>query len=249
MLLYCTILERRAKLIRAALALTVVFSLSLTMVAVDVHLHVARADSSSSAPEALPHIVAFGDSLTAGLGVSANDAYPAQLQRRLDAQGFRYRVINAGVSGETTAGGLRRVPWVLKNKPEIVILELGANDGLRGLRLEETKANLEQIIQQVQRSGARIILAGMRLPPNYGKDYIAGFERMFPELADRYHLPLIPFFLEGVAASDTLNQADGIHPTAEGYERVVEGVFQKLRPLLKKDSPTPQGDKQGLLPR
>ena len=110
MLLYCTILERRAKLIRAALALTVVLSLSLTMVAVDVHLRVARADSSSSAPEALPHIVAFGDSLTAGLGVSANDAYPAQLQRRLDAQGFRYRVINAGVSGETTTDGLRRVP-------------------------------------------------------------------------------------------------------------------------------------------
>jgi len=242
-------LERRAKLIRTALASTVVLSLSITVIGFDAPLRVARADLSSSLPEVLPQIVAFGDSLTAGLGVSANDAYPAQLQRRLDALGFRYRVINAGVSGETTAGGLRRVPWVLKNKPEIVILELGANDGLRGMRLEETKANLEQIIQHVQRSGARIILAGMKLPPNYGKDYIAGFERIFPELADQYHLPLIPFFLEGVAASGTLNQADGIHPTAEGYERVVEGVFQKLRPLLRKDSHTPQGEKQGLLPR
>jgi len=228
---------------------TVILSLSLTMIGVDAHLHLACADLPSTLPEALPQIVAFGDSLTAGLGVSANDAYPAQLQRRLDGLGFRYRVINAGVSGETTAGGLRRVPWVLKNKPEIVILELGANDGLRGLRLEETRANLEAIIQQVQRSGARIILAGMKLPPNYGKDYIAGFERMFPELAERHHLLLIPFFLEGVAASGALNQADGIHPTAEGYERVVEGVFQKLRPLLKKDSHTPQDNKPGLLPR
>jgi len=179
-----------------------------------------------------PRIVAFGDSLTAGLGVAADETYPAELQRRLDALGLRYRVINAGVSGETTAGGLRRVPWVLRSNPEIVILELGANDGLRGLRVDETQANLEQIIQQLQRSCVQVILAGMKLPPNYGKDYLSGFERIYPELAARYRLPLIPFFLEGVAASDALNQADGIHPTAQGYRLIVESMLRVIQPVL-----------------
>jgi acyl-CoA thioesterase-1 len=195
-----------------------------------------------------PRIVAFGDSLTAGLGVAADETYPAELQRRLDALGFRYRVINAGVSGETTAGGLRRVPWVLRSNPEIVILELGANDGLRGLRVNETQANLEQIIQQLQQSGVQVILAGMKLPPNYGKDYLSGFERIYPELAARYRLPLIPFFLEGVAASDSFNQADGIHPTARGYRMIVETMLRTIQPVLtnagkikkreKKETPT-----------
>ncbi len=180
-----------------------------------------------------PRIVAFGDSLTAGLGVAANETYPAELQRRLDALGLRYRVINAGVSGETTAGGLRRVPWILRSKPEIVILELGANDGLRGLRVEETKANLERIIQQLQQSGTHVVLAGMKLPPNYGNAYLAAFERLYPDLATRYRLPLIPFFLEGVAASNTLNQADGIHPTARGYRAIVDMMLGRLRPVLR----------------
>ena len=180
-----------------------------------------------------PRIVAFGDSLTAGLGVAANETYPAELQRRLDALGLRYRVINAGVSGETTAGGLRRVPWILRSKPEIVILELGANDGLRGLRVEETKANLEHIIQQLQQSGTHVVLAGMKLPPNYGNDYLSAFERLYPDLATRYRLPLIPFFLEGVAASTTLNQSDGIHPTARGYRAIVETMLERLQPVLR----------------
>lgn len=236
MLLYCTTLERRVKLIRNVLASTIIFSLSLMAIGIDGLSREARAESSESSSDALPKIVAFGDSLTAGLGMRAGEAYPAQLQRRLDALGFRYRVINAGVSGETTAGGLRRVLWILKSQPEIVILELGANDGLRGLQLEETKANLEQMIQLIQRSGAKIVLAGMKLPPNYGKDYIDGFERIYRELAKQYHLPLIPFFLEGVAGSAQMNQADGIHPTAAGYELVVDGVFRKLKPLLKNGS-------------
>ena len=181
-----------------------------------------------------PKIVAFGDSLTAGLGVAADEAYPAQLQRRLDALGLRYRVVNAGVSGETTAGGVRRVPWILRVRPEVVILELGANDGLRGLRVDETEGNLEQIIQQLQRSGVQVILAGMKLPPNYGKEYLSGFERIYPELAARYRLPLIPFFLEGVAASHTLNQADGIHPTAQGYRMIVETMLRTIGPVLVK---------------
>lgn len=179
-----------------------------------------------------PRIVAFGDSLTAGLGVAAEHAYPARLQRRLDEQGLRYRVINAGVSGDTTAGGLRRVDWVLKSRPDFVILELGANDGLRGLNLEETKANLERIIKRCQEASVTVILAGMKLPPNYGREYTKGFEAMYPALAKQYRLTLIPFFLDGVAGSTSLNQADGIHPTSEGYRIIAEKILEIVKPLL-----------------
>ena len=179
-----------------------------------------------------PRIVAFGDSLTAGLGVALKDSYPAQLQRLLDAEGLRYRVINAGVSGDTTAGGLRRVDWVLKSRPHIVILELGANDGLRGLSLQQTKTNLERIIQQFRGAQVTVVLAGMKLPPNYGAEYTNGFESSYPALARQYRLTLIPFFLEGVAGSSALNQADGIHPTGEGYRIIVEKIFKTVKPLL-----------------
>ena len=190
--------------------------------------------SKTPVPGERPNIVAFGDSLTAGLGVPQDQSYPAQLQRKLDAAGYAYRVVNSGVSGETTAGGVRRVSWVLKNKPTIVILELGGNDGLRGLSLQETKANLERIIQQLQQSSVTIVLAGMKLPPNYGQDYIEGFEALFLVLAKQYRLTLIPFFLDGVAASSSLNQADGIHPTGEGYRIIVEKIFPTLEPLLER---------------
>lgn len=186
-----------------------------------------------SATDDRPRIVAFGDSLTAGLGVAAEDAYPSQLQRRLDRDGFRYRVINAGVSGDTTAGGVRRMAWVLKSRPQLIILELGGNDGLRGLSLRETKANLERIIQQCRSASVTVVLAGMKLPPNYGAEYTHGFESMYPALAKKYHLVLIPFFLDGVAGSTSLNQADGIHPTAEGYRIIVDKVFETVRPLLE----------------
>ena len=179
-----------------------------------------------------PRIVAFGDSLTAGLGVSPDQSYPAHLQRTLDAAGYAYRVVNAGVSGETTAGGVRRVSWVLNSTPVIVILELGGNDGLRGLSLHETKVNLERIIQQFQHASVTVVLAGMKLPPNYGQDYTDGFEALYKALATQYHLTLIPFFLDGVAGSSSLNQADGIHPTGEGYRLIVEKVFPVLEPLL-----------------
>jgi acyl-CoA thioesterase I len=181
-----------------------------------------------------PRIVAFGDSLTAGLGVTAEDAYPARLQRRLDAEGIRYRVINAGVSGDTTAGGLRRVEWVLKSRPDIVILELGGNDGLRGLNLQETKANLEGIIRHCQNASVTVVLAGMKLPPNYGVEYTQGFESIYPALAKQYRLTLIPFFLDGVAGSASLNQADGIHPTSEGYRIIVDRIFETVKPLLER---------------
>jgi acyl-CoA thioesterase I len=187
---------------------------------------------SAEVRDTRPKIVAFGDSLTAGFGVSGGYAYPAQLQRRLDELGHRYRVINAGVSGDTTAGALRRVPWVLTGKPEVVILEFGANDGLRGLSLEQTKNNLSLIIQQLQKARVTVILAGMKLPPNYGQAYTKDFEGIYPALAKQYGLPLIPFFLEGVAGSSALNQADGIHPTKDGYRIIVEQVLNVLGPVL-----------------
>jgi acyl-CoA thioesterase I len=188
--------------------------------------------ASSSTPDTRPRIVALGDSLTAGLGVSAEEAYPAQLQRRLDALGYAYRIINAGVSGDTTAGGLRRVSWILTNKPDLVILELGANDGLRGLSVDQIQNNLRKIIQRLREAGVGIVLAGMKLPPNYGHDYTTRFEAMYRTLAREHQVPFIPFFLEEVGGNSSLNQADGIHPTSEGYKVIVEHLLQVLRPVL-----------------
>ncbi len=181
-----------------------------------------------------PRIVAFGNSLTAGLGVRSQESYPAELQRLLDAAGYRYRVVNAGVSGDTTAGGLRRVPWVLNGRPDIVILELGGNDGLRGLSIEETKANLDRIIERLRDSGALVVLAGMKLPPNYGRDYTSRFEAIYQALARKHGVPLIPFFLEGVAAQAQFNQPDGIHPTADGYRIIAANVLNAIESFLKK---------------
>lgn len=179
-----------------------------------------------------PRIVAFGDSLTAGFGVSPEQSYPARLQQQLDALGYQYQVINAGVSGETTAGGLRRVPWILTGQPRLVILELGGNDGLRGLSLADTRSHLNAIIQGFKEAHVRVLLAGMKLPPNYGEEYTARFEGMYRELATSHGLPLIPFLLEGVGGDQALNQADGIHPTGEGYRVVVDNVLRSLLPLL-----------------
>jgi len=184
--------------------------------------------------QGLHRIVAIGDSLTAGLGVDAEETYPALLERRLQAEGYVCRVINAGVSGDTTAGGLRRVDWLLKSKPDLVVLELGANDGLRGLDLNQTEANLAQIIQRLQSAGVQVVLAGMRIPTNYGREYTGAFAAIYPRLAARYHLVLIPFFLEGVAADPHLNQADGIHPTAAGYEVIVNHLLPTVERLLSR---------------
>lgn len=179
-------------------------------------------------------IVAFGDSLTAGLGVPADQAYPARLGERLRREGYEYRVVNAGVSGDTTAGGLRRVDWALRLEPEIVILELGVNDALRGQSLVSVRANLDELVRRFQAAGARVLVAGMRLPPNYGTRYAEDFRRLFREVARARNAPLMPFFLEGVGAVPRLNQADGIHPTAEGYAIVVERLWPYLAPLLRK---------------
>ena len=181
----------------------------------------------------LPRIVAFGDSLTAGLGVPPDDAYPGQLARWLREEGLAYEVINAGVSGETSAGGLRRVEWILRSRPMLVILELGANDGLRGQPLKETYENLKAIIERFKVEGVIVVLAGMRLPLNYGDDYTEDFSNLYERLAKEYDVHFIPFFLEGVATHRHLNQGDGLHPNAEGYSIVVQNVWRTLRPILK----------------
>jgi len=194
--------------------------------------------SGAAAPAALAAeervIVAFGDSLTAGLGVDAGRTYPALLGERLKREGYEYRVVNAGVSGDTTAGGLRRVDWALRLKPEIVILELGVNDALRGQRLTSVRANLDQLVSRFQAAGARVLVAGMRLPPNYGDRYAEDFHRLYGDVARARNAPLMPFFLDGVGAVAHLNQADGIHPTAEGYAIVVDRLWPFLVPLLRK---------------
>jgi acyl-CoA thioesterase-1 len=177
--------------------------------------------------------VAFGDSLTAGYGLSESASYPALLQKRLAADGFEYEVVNAGVSGDTSAGGLRRIDWALEGDVRIVILELGANDILRGLPIVEMKKNLSEIIARSKSRGARVLLAGMEAPTNSGADYRRAVHDTFADLAREREVPLIPFFLAGVAGTDSLNQEDGIHPNEEGTRIVAETVYQSLRPLLK----------------
>jgi acyl-CoA thioesterase-1 len=177
-------------------------------------------------------IVALGDSLTAGLGVAADEAYPALLERRLRSVGSPYRVVNAGVSGDTTAGGLRRLDWVLRSHPEIVIVALGANDGLRGLPVAALRDNLTAIVTRLRAGGARVLLVGMRLPPNYGA-YAGEFAEAFREVARRTSAAFMPFLLEGVAGDASLNQADGIHPNAAGQRAVADRVWRSLRPLLR----------------
>ena len=181
-----------------------------------------------------PVVVAFGDSLTAGLGVSPAEAYPALLEARLRKEGYAYRVVNAGVSGDTTAGGLRRVDWALRLKPAIVIVELGVNDAMRGQDLGGVRSNLDAIVERFQASGARVLVAGMRVPTNSGDRFGAEFARLFGEVAARRTAAFMPFFLDGVAADAQLNQADGIHPTAEGYRIIAERIWPYVRPLLRK---------------
>jgi len=164
-------------------------------------------------------IVAFGDSLTAGLGVRPEDSYPARLEARLRAEGYDYRVVNAGVSGDTTAGGLRRVDWALRSKPAIAIVALGANDALRGQDLASVRGNLDAIVARFQKAGVRVLVAGMEVPPNYGARYAAELRRLYVDVARTRGAALMPFLLDGVAGNPRLNQADGIHPTAEGYCR------------------------------
>tara|TARA_R110002049_G_scaffold993_3_gene7131 strand:+ start:8281 stop:8955 length:675 start_codon:yes stop_codon:yes gene_type:complete len=176
-------------------------------------------------------ILFFGDSLTAGMGLDTQEAFPALIQNTLDSLGLSYQVINSGLSGETTAGGKNRIDWVLNQKVEILVLELGANDGLRGIPLSETRKNLQAIIDFVNKKNpdTKIVLAGMQIPPNMGSDYTTGFKKIFPELAAKNNLKLIPFLLENVAGIPALNQNDGIHPTAEGQKIVAQNVWSVIK--------------------
>jgi acyl-CoA thioesterase-1 len=181
-----------------------------------------------------PRIVVLGDSLTAGYGLASTDlAFPAVLQRRLDQAGYRFQVINAGVSGDTTAGGLRRLDWSLRGPVQILIVALGGNDGLRGIPVEEMEHNLATIIETAQARGIRVLLAGMEAPPNYGPAYTRAFHAAFRDLAARYRVAFLPFLLAHVAGIDALNQADGIHPTPEGAKLVADNVWGVLQPMLR----------------
>ena len=180
-------------------------------------------------------LLVFGDSLSAGYGINASAGWVSLLDKRLRAEGYGYRVVNASVSGETTTGGLSRLPRALAtHRPALVILELGANDGLRGLPLETSRANLEQMLRACRVAGVRVLLLGMKMPPNYGPKYTTGFERLFSDLARTYRVPLIPFFLDGVALNPALIQADGLHPTAAAQPLLLKNVWPRLAPLLRK---------------
>jgi len=179
-------------------------------------------------------IVFFGDSLTAGYGLDPGEAFPALVQKKLDETGRPWRAVNAGLSGETTAGGLRRLYWILRQPVDIFVLELGGNDGLRGISLDSSRANLQTMIDRIRARypHVAIVLAGMQLPPNFGPEYTHQFAAMYPDLAQANHLTLIPFLLEGVGGIASLNQADGIHPTAEGHKIVAANVWRVILPLL-----------------
>ncbi|HWR49984.1 MAG TPA: arylesterase [Bryobacteraceae bacterium] len=181
-----------------------------------------------------PVIAAFGDSLTAGFGADPGKSYPDYLQQLLDRAGYAYRVVNLGISGDTTSGGVARIDSVIAVNPEIVILELGANDGLRGLPPSATRANLDEMITALKKAGADVVLAGMTLPRNYGSQYIRDFESVFTDLARKHSVALVPFLLAGVADRRELMQGDGLHPTAEGNRRVAANVMKTLEPLLNK---------------
>ena len=177
-------------------------------------------------------IAAFGDSISAGFGVEPGKSFPDDLQRLIDKHGYPYRVVNLGVSGDTTTDGVERLPLLFAEHPAIVILEFGGNDGLRGQPVAGAKANLAKMIEAILKSGAKVVLAGMTLPRNYGPEYIHPFEQMYADLAKQYKVTLIPFILEGVGGNEALTQADGIHPTAEGAAIVARTVMQYMQPLL-----------------
>ncbi|HTD85135.1 MAG TPA: arylesterase [Candidatus Binatia bacterium] len=182
-------------------------------------------------------IFILGDSLAAGAGVDPDEAFPALLQKRIDAAGLKYEIVNAGVSGDTSAGGLRRIDWLLRRKVDIVVLELGGNDGLRGIPPASTRTNLQAIIDRTRGKypDVTIVIAGMEMPPNMGPEYTSAFRQIFPDLAKSNKAAVIPFLLEGVGGKPELNLPDQIHPNPEGHRIVAENVWKVLKPLLKGD--------------
>jgi acyl-CoA thioesterase-1 len=188
--------------------------------------------ASAVSNTAEPVVVFLGDSLTAGYGLEESQAYPVLVKAKLEKAGHPVRMVNAGVSGDTTAGGLARLDWLLSQKPDVVVVGLGGNDGLRGLPLEQAEKNLREIVRRSKEAGAEVLLLGMQIPPNYGPEYAKGFAEMYPRLAKEMNVPLVPFLLEGVGGIARLNQADGIHPTAEGQVKVAETVTPYVEEML-----------------
>jgi acyl-CoA thioesterase-1 len=190
--------------------------------------------TAATAETARKTIVAVGDSLTAGLGVDESMAYPALLQKKLAGDGYHFNVVNAGVSGETSSGALSRIEWVISSlKPDIIILETGANDGLRGIDTEVLRKNIDGIVSIIKAHHIKVLLCGMKMLPNLGPEYVKAFARIYPEVARKYDIPLIPFFLEGVAGDPRFNQPDGIHPTAKGYRRIVDHIYPYVLEVIK----------------
>ncbi len=188
--------------------------------------------SANDTPESAPRVLVLGDSLVAGYGLAAENAFPAQLERALRERGHPVQVINAGVSGDTSAGGLARLDWALADQPDVVIVELGANDALRGIDPDQTRANLDQILKRLHEAGAEVLLAGMKAPRNMGPEYSERFDSIYPDLAAKHTVSLYPFFLEGVAFDPALNLPDGIHPNPRGIAIIVENILPRLLPLL-----------------
>jgi acyl-CoA thioesterase-1 len=205
----------------------------------------ATATRPIDVPATRPRIVALGDSLTAGLGLEQEQAYPALLQRRLDRAGLDYEVVNAGVSGDTSAGGLRRLDWALGGDVRILIVALGGNDGLRGLPVAELRSNLAAIIERAQARGISVVLAGMEAPPNFGPDYTVEFRNVYRELARTYDTALVPFLLDGVAGLASMNQRDQIHPNVAGAHRVADNIWPILEPIAKRRHAPPAGGARG----
>jgi acyl-CoA thioesterase-1 len=200
----------------------------------------SAAPAPSQAPRAArPRVVVLGDSLSAGLGLSPQEAFPAILQRKIDADGLKFEVVNAGVSGDTSAGGLRRLDWALDGDVQVLILGLGANDGLRGLPVDEMRRNLSTIVERAQARHITVVLCGMEAPPNFGASYTASFRAAFKDVAKKYDLAFVPFLLDGVAGLADLNQDDGIHPNGRGAQRVADTVWSTLRPLLFSKTASP----------
>jgi acyl-CoA thioesterase I len=193
-------------------------------------------DASAASAKGL-RVMFLGDSITAGYGLASDYAYPALLARELQRENVTIRATNAGVSGDTSAGGLRRVSWLLKQRPEIVVVELGGNDGLRGLPVAALEQNLRALIELIQRSGAKVLLLGMRMPPNYGVAYAREFEAVYPRVARELGVAFVPFFMEGVAGVAELNQPDGLHPTRAGHERLARNVMGPLSALIAQHAP------------
>ena len=194
----------------------------------------ADAPDTSVASDKRRRIVCFGDSLTAGYGTEPGESYPDFLQRDLDQAGYKYRVINEGISGNTTKDGLSRIARVVDLHPAFVVVEFGGNDGLRGLPIADTRSNLEEIVSRLKASGIPVALAGITIPPSYGGDYVRQFNQTYVLLADKYKVPMIPFILQNVYGVDGLMQADGIHATAHGNQIVAQNVLKLIQPLLKK---------------